>query len=128
MFTQEEPQVERRAAGEPRTSEKICIDQVALQLASFLNCLYRPVCSHLPGREGQGRGAHLAVRYDIVAFPAGSVSALAHVRVLLHTNSFCIRLGAGPLNIVLITRSRGFIVARRELNQARSSSIQLLLK
>jgi hypothetical protein len=37
-----------------------------------------------------------------VAFPAGSVSALAHVRLLLHTNTFGMRLGTGLLNIVLI--------------------------
>ena len=133
MFTQEEPQVERRAAGEPRTPEKICIDYVALQ-PCFISSLLMPiVLLALACREGQGGGAHLAVRYDIVAFSAGSVSALAHVRVLLHTNTFCMRparhvLDAGLLDIVLTTRNRSFVVARRENDQARSSSVQMLFR
>ena len=38
-------------------------------------------------------------RYDIVAFLAGSVSALPHVGVLVHTNTQGVRPGAGLLNI-----------------------------
>jgi len=57
----------------PPEKSVLILTMLLYSLASFLHCLYRPCCSYLRDRKGQGGGAHLAVRYDIVAFSAGSV-------------------------------------------------------
>jgi len=76
-------------------SKKSVLTKLLYSVASTLLTAFIAGLLALACHEGQGGGAHLAVRYDIVAFSAGSVSALAHVARLSSHKYFLHETGHG---------------------------------